>query len=197
MKCELPDQITFKLDENELSHIKSMAESIHQCPIRSKGRPYSVVYKSVFNGVILEFALERQGAIKNNSEFDSLNPDTYCWDVEWRGLRAEVKCVSDPDQAPENRKQKWVTFPISMIETFIRNITRDPKSVDIIIFGCYNKVSEDTYECKWRLVAPTNTFKKSVKKCNPSYKSSYDRSGSLKYFYSHHQETRSIYNKDL
>ena len=74
---------------------------------------------------------------------------------------------------PENAKMKWVTFPLSSVQTFINNITRNPNCVDIIIFGCYDKISENKFECKWRLVALADSFKSSTKKCNPKWSSSY------------------------
>jgi|AntAceMinimDraft_13_1070369.scaffolds.fasta_scaffold00859_23 hypothetical protein len=198
MNYVLPKPITVELDDHEIQHIEVMAKEIFYCPVRRKNRQYEEVYNATLSGVILEFALVRQGAIKNNAVFDEKNQSSYDWDVIWNNWRSEIKCTADPDKMPENAKMKWVTFPLSSVQTFINNITRNPNCVDIIIFGCYDKISENKFECKWRLVAPADSFKSSTKKCNPKWSSSYyKKTGALKYFYNHFSESLAIYNTSL
>lgn len=188
--CKIPQTITFTLTEDQKSHIQTMAEGIHACPIRSRGRSFDAIYKSVKNGAILEFALVEQGAVKNNAEFDHTDPLTYCWDVFWDGLRAEVKCFYFDDT------MSWVSFPLKYVQTFINTTKRGKNLVDIIIFGYYDETPEGVITAKWRLIAPSDTFASKLKQCNTKYKSSYDTyTGELKYFYSHPSESRAIFIK--
>jgi hypothetical protein len=184
----LPQPISFKLSEEEAGYIETMAREIFECPSRNNGRAFETVLNHVRRGVILEFALARLGAIKNEQEFDVTNRDTYAWDVEWQGHKAEVKCLSEPFQ-----ETKWVTFALNMFKTFFNNMRNDPFCVDIIIFGCYNESDDGTINVRWRLVAPAATFKQNIHKCSPKHKSNFTKSGELKYFYSHFSESRSTY----
>jgi hypothetical protein len=198
MNLVLPKSIKFKLDDYEIEHIETMSREMYDCPTRRGGRSYQQVYDATLSGVILEYALVRQGAVKNNSQFDVKDRNTYNWDVLWHGLKTEVKCTADPSKMPKERKTKWVTTTLNNIQTFLNNIAYDPDCVDIVIFGCYNKLANDVYECKWRLIAPADTFKSNLRKCNPAYSSSYDKKTKLlKYFYSHFSESRAIYNSNL
>ena len=188
--CKTPQTITFTLTEEQKSHIQAMAEGIHACPIRSRGRNFDAIYKSVKNGAILEFALVEQGAVKNNAEFDHTDPLSYCWDVFWDGQRAEVKCFYF------DSSMSWVTFPLRFVQTFINTTKRGKNLVDIIIFGYYDETPEGVITAKWRLIAPSDTFVSKLRKCNTQYKSSYDVfTGELKYFYSHPSEPRAIFIK--
>jgi hypothetical protein len=55
---------------------------------------------------------------------------------------------------------------------------------------------EGVITTKWRLIAPSDTFASKLKKCNPTFKSSYDQyTGEPKYFYSHPSEPRAIFIK--
>ena len=197
MKYKLPDPIIFTINKDQNDFMIEMAKEIHACPVRSKGRAYDTVLKAVRQGVILEFALENQGAIKNPKPFDKTDPDSYEWDVDWYGL-SEVKAVPDCRQFPEDMKSHWVTFPERQVKTYIKNITRNPGKVDKIIFGVYNEIKPNTFDVAWRLVAPSDTFKSNIRKCNPKWKSSYDKAtGKLKYFYSHKTEYESVYNYNI
>lgn len=188
--CKTPQTVTFTLTEEQKSHIQTMAEGIHGCPIRSRGRNFDAIYKSVKNGAILEFALVEQGAVKNEAEFDHTNPLSYCWDVFWDGQRAEVKCFYF------DSSMSWVTFPLRFVQTFINTTKRGKNLVDIIIFGYYDETPEGVITAKWRLIAPSDTFASKLRKCNTQYKSSYDSfTGELKYFYSHPSEPRAIFIK--
>jgi hypothetical protein len=188
--CKKPKTITFSLTEDQKSHIQTMAEGIYACPVRSRGRNFEAIYKSVKNGAILEFALVEQGAVKNDAEFDHTDPLTYCWDVFWDGQRAEVKCFYFDET------MSWVTFPLRFVQTFINTTKRGKNLVDIIIFGHYDETPEGMITAKWRLIAPSDTFSNKIKQCNSKYKSSYDPyTGDLKYFYSHPSESRAIFIK--
>lgn len=189
MLCKIPQPVTYTLTTEQESHIRIMAEEIHACPVRSRGRTYDVIYKSVRNGAILEFALVAQGAIKNDAIFDHTKPLTYCWDVFWDGHRAEVKCFYFDDS------MSWVSFPLTFVQTFINVTRRAQNLVDIIIFGYYDENSDGSVTTRWRLIAPSDTFESKLRKCNPTYKNSYDRRGILKYFYSHPAEPRAIFIK--
>jgi hypothetical protein len=188
MLCKIPQPVTFKLTEEHKSHIQIMAEEIHACPVRSRGRKFETIYKAVKNGAILEYALVAQGAVKNDATFDHTDPLTYCWDVFWDGKRTEVKCLYF------DSSMSWVSFPLRNVQTFINTTQRSKNLVDIIIFGCYDETSEGVISAKWRLIAPSDTFKDMLRKCNTKYKNSYDSfTGELKYFYSHKTEKRSIF----
>lgn len=189
MICKVPETITFSLNEERKEYIKQAAKSIHACPIKSRGRAYDEVYKSVKHGFILEYALVEQGAIKNDAEFDYTNRDSYCWDVLWDGKRTEVKCLR------YDKKMSWVSFSIEYVKTFINTINYDKTLVDNIIFGHYDETSDGMITADWRLIAPSSTFVNKIRKCNPKFDNSYDRNGNLKYFYSHPSEKRSIFIK--
>lgn len=198
MNLVLPKPIKIKLDDSEIKHIEVMSKEIYECPVRKGNRNYQQVYDSTLSGVILEYALVRQGALKNSSEFDVKDRNTYNWDVLWHGLKTEVKCTADPSKSVEERKIKWVTTTIPNVKTLLNNLAYDPNCVDIVLFGCYNTLDDNVYECKWRLIAPADTFKSNLRKCNPSYSSSYDKKTKLlKYFYSHYSESRAVYNSTL
>jgi hypothetical protein len=188
--CKTPQEITFSLTEEQNQHILQMAKEIHACPVRSHGRAYDTIYRSVRNGAILEYALVAQGAVKNNAVFDHTDPLTYCWDVFWDGMRAEVKCFYF------DSSMSWVSFPIRFVQTFINTTKRGKNLVDIIIFGYYNETPEGMITAKWRLIAPSDTFASKLRKCNTQYKNSYDTfTGELKCFYSHPSEPRAIFIK--
>ena len=190
MICKVPEKITFVLTEDQKNHILQMAKEIHACPVRSRGRPYDMIYRAVRNGAILEYALVAQGATKNDATFDRTDPHTYCWDVFWDGLRAEVKCFYFDENT------RWVSFPLRFVQTFINTTRRGRNLVDIIIFGYYTESKDGKITAKWRLIAPSDTFESRLRKCNSEYKSSYDQyTGQLKYFYSHPAEPRAIYIK--
>ena len=190
MICKLPEKITFTLTEEQNQHILQMSKEIHACPVRSRGRSYDTIYRAVRNGAILEYALVAQGAVKNSAVFDHTQPLTYCWDVFWDGLRAEVKCFYFDENT------HWVSFPLRFVKTFINTTRRGKNLVDIIIFGYYTESKDGAITAKWRLVAPSDTFEQRLRKCNPAYKNSYDQyNGELKYFYSHPSEPRAIYIK--
>ena len=194
---KLPEPIIFTPTAEQNEFMLEMARDIHKCPVRSRGRAYDTVLKSVRSGVILEFALELQGATKNPKRFDYTDPDSYDWDVDWNGL-TEVKRVDDCRKYPKDRRSHWVTFAPYKVETYIKNITREPGKVDKIIFGLYNEIKPNTFDVDWRLVAPSNTFKQKIRKCNPEYGNSWcEETGKLKYFYSHKTESRSVYNYDI
>lgn len=186
---KIPQKITFTLSDEQNAFITEMATEIHNCPVRSRGRAYDVIYKSVRNGAILEFALVAQGATKNDAVFDHTKPLTYCWDVFWDGLRAEVKCFYFDDS------MAWVSFPLKFVQTFINTTRRAQNLVDIIIFGYYDENEDGSVTARWRLIAPSDTFESKLRKCNPNYKNSFTLQGEQKYFYSHPSEPRAIFIK--
>ena len=188
--CKIPKPVTFTLSDEQKSHIQKMSQTIYDCPIKSRGRSFDAIYKSVKNGSIMEYALVEQGAVKNDAEFDHTDPLSYCWDVFWDGLRAEVKCFYFDET------MSWVSFPLKFVQTFINTTKRGKNLVDIIIFGYYSETQEGVITAKWRLIAPSDTFTSKLKKCNPTFKSSYDSyTGEPKYFYSHPSEPRAIFIK--
>lgn len=198
MKYRLPEPITYSLNNEQNEFMLEMSRDIHACPRRNRqGRAYDTVLNNVRSGLILEFALELQGAIKNPKRFDYTDPDSYDWDVDWDGL-TEIKRMADCRQFPKNRRSHWITFAPYKVETYVRNITREPGKVDKIIFGVYNEIMPNTFDVDWRLVAPSDTFKQNTRRCNPEYKNNWcEETGKLKYFYSHKTESRAVYNYDI
>lgn len=184
--CKVPENITFSLTKDQNEYIQTMAKEIKACPVRSHGRAIDTIYNSVRKGVILEYALVAQGAIKNDATFDKTIPDSYCWDVIWDTHRTELKNVYF------DKTMSWVSFNLKYVQTFINIVKRNKKLVDIIMFGHYDE-SGDAISVKWRLIAPSDTFPNIIRKCNPAYENNYDKkTGDLKYFYHHPSEKRSI-----
>jgi len=153
-----PEPITFKLSESELSFIETMASEIYNCPVRSRGRSYEQVYAATKAGVILEFALERQGAEKNPLEFDVKNRESYAYDVKWNNLRTEVK----RKRFLSNDKTKYFSWNRpEYVKTFLRNTD----IVEQLIVGDYEEVSNNKYSVSWMLMTSvTENFKNYVKK---------------------------------
>lgn len=198
---KLPEPLILELSEDELSYIKTMATDIHSSPAKARGRSLELIMAHTTAGVILEFALERQGALKNPAEFDHTIPDSHNWDVEWDGMRCEVKNAQDPDKMPEGFEIKWLTMSNYMGNKLARNRKLYPECVDVVIFGCYSKIAENTYDVRWRCVAPFNTIRETLTPCNPDYDNNWteevDGSKKLKFFYDHRKENRCIYNHNL
>lgn len=187
MLCKVPETISFKLTGDQNSYIKTMANEIYNCPVRSQGRSLELIELVTRKGVILEYALCEQGATKNNAPFDVTNRDSYSWDVMWDGLKTEVKNMRITSE------MSWVSFKYNSVKTFIKNVSISKDLVDIIIMGCYNEASDGVITASWRLIAPADTFAKNVRKCNPIYTNNYDvHTGELKYFYNHKGERRCI-----
>jgi hypothetical protein len=198
-KLSLPEPLILELNQDELAHIETMAKEMYACDVRRRGRDYEVVYANTRAGVILEFALARQGAVMNPATFDYKVPSSHNWDVDWNGFRAEVKNSADPT----NRKfvTKWLTISEYMGQKLARNRKLYPNCVDIIIFGCYNKLSENTYDVRWRCVAPFDTIRENLRKCNPEYDNNFliDHTGQkkLKFFYNHKGDSNAVYNENV
>ena len=155
-----PKDIIFKLSSEQLDFIETMAKEIYQCPRRNQNRDYRRVYNSTKAGVILEFALERQGAIKNPKQFDHTDRDSYAWDVMWNGKRTEVK----RKQFLRNNSSKYYTWNNSKhVDTFLKNAGY----VQQLIVGDYEEIDgvNDTYNVKWMLATQVGKdFKKFIKK---------------------------------
>ena len=85
-----------------------------------------------------------------------------------------------------------------MANKIVRNRRLYPNCVDIIIFGCYNKLSENTFDVRWRAVVPFDTISQNLRKCQEKYDNNWtiDNDGvkRIKYFYSIKTEPRAIYN---
>jgi len=152
--------ITFKMSDEELDFIETMAKDIHACPKRNRNRGYAQVYNSVKAGVILELALKRQGATKNPSKFDEKDRSTYAWDVMWNGKRTEVKrmkFLSKPDV-------RWYSWDKpENVSTFLKNIDY----VEQLIVGDYETINnvDNTYSVSWMLITKVEKdFKKFIKK---------------------------------
>ena len=118
---KLPEPLILELTEGEEFHIQTMAREMFECPHRRRGRSYSTVLSHTYSGVILEFALARQGAIMNPAEFDYTKPETHNWDVKWCDWIAEVKNSQDPGTLPTSMEKKWLTIPNYMANKLVRN----------------------------------------------------------------------------
>jgi len=198
---KLPEPIIVTLDNNQVSHINTMAQEIFEDPYRRRRRSLEAVYSHCWAGVPLEFALQAQGATMNPKQFDYSNPDSHNWDVEWNGLKAEVKNSQDPGKLPDKYEKKWLTISNYMANKIVRNRRLYPNCVDIIIFGCYNKLSENTFDVRWRAVVPFDTIRQNLRKCQEKYDNNWtiDHDGvrRIKYFYSIKTEPRAVYNYDV
>jgi hypothetical protein len=177
-----PLPITIELQDYQYSFIETMAQDMFNCPVRRRNRSYEEVYASTKKGLILEYALEKQGAIKNPAPFDKSNLYSYCWDVMLGAYKTEVKCTRDPNNCGEF-KASWLTFSYDTVKTFLKNLKRDPDCVDKIIFGYYNEIKENTYDVNWLLYVDAHYFKSNIRKCNPKHPNSFDEKGNIKYLY--------------
>ena len=198
-KYYLPEPLILELNEDELSHIETMAKEMYSCDVRRRGRDYDTVYAHTKAGVILEFALVRQGGVMNPAEFDHTVPSSHNWDVDWKGFRCEVKNSADPTH--KRHVTKWLTISNYMGQKLARNRKLYPNCVDIVVFGCYNKLSENTYDVRWRCVAPFNTIRENLKKCNPEFENNWlvDQYGQnkIKFFYNHKGDEYAVYNENV
>lgn len=153
----LPQSMTLMLDEQELDFIQTMATEIHECPVRNRGRTFQQVYNATKAGVILEFALERQGASKNSLPFDVVNRESYAWDIIWNGKKTEVK--RKPFLNNDSTKYYSWDNP-SYVKTFLNNLD----IVEQLIVGDYKEVDENTYDVQWMLVTDVDkNFRKYIK----------------------------------
>lgn len=153
-----PEPITFELSHDEIEFINEMATEIYNCPVRSRGRSKDQVQNAVKAGVILEFALERQGAIKNPTQFDVKNRDSYVWDVIWNSLKTEVK----RKRFLSNDNTKYYSWnKPEYVKTFLKNTD----IVEQLIVGDYVELSDNKYKVEWMLVTRIgNNFKSYLKK---------------------------------
>lgn len=136
--------ITFQLDQTELDYIETMATEIHECPVRNRGRSFEQVYQSTKSGCILEFALERLGASKNNLPFDVANRESYAWDVLLDGKKTEVK----RKRFLHNDSTKYFSWDNpSYVKTFLRNLDL----VEQLVVGDYKEIDENRYSVEWML----------------------------------------------
>lgn len=198
---KLPEPIILELSNDEIDYIHTMAREMYNDPYRRRDRSFERVLANTWAGVPLEFALSRQGAIMNPKTFDKTDPDSHNWDVEWDGGKAEVKNSQDPGKLPTNLEKKWLTIPNQMANKLVRNRRLYPNCVDKVIFGCYNKLSENTYDVRWRAVVPFDTIRDNLRKCQEKYNNNWttDHDGvrRIKYFYSIKTEPRAVYNYDV
>ena len=198
---KLPEPLILELNEGEEFHIQTMAREMFECPHRRRGRSYSTVLSHTYSGVILEFALARQGAIMNPAEFDYTKPETHNWDVKWCDWIAEVKNSQDPGNLPTSMEKKWLTIPNYMANKLVRNRRLYPKCVDIIIFGCYNKIRHNTFDVRWRAVVPFDTIRQNLRPCQEKFSNNWttDHDGvrRIKYFYNTRGDDRTIYNNNV
>jgi hypothetical protein len=201
LPLKLPEPLILELNEGEEFHIQTMAREMFECPNRRRGRSHSTVLAHTYAGVILEFALARQGAIMNPAEFDYTKPETHNWDVDWNGWRAEVKNSQDPGTLPTTMEKKWLTIPNYMANKLARNRRLYPNCVDIVIFGCYNKLSKNTFDVRWRAVVPFDTIRQNLRPCQEKFSNNWttDHDGvrRIKYFYNTRGDDRTIYNNNV
>lgn len=168
---KLPKPVKVILTNDELRHLEKMTDEIYSCPRRnSQKRSWDEVSRDCYSGVILEFALERQGGKRNPGEFNHRVCTSHNWDVDWMGWRHEVKSCLNPETIPDNGKYetnpKWVNISSSKAKKIIKNRKMYPGCVDTILFGYYNKISERVYDCKWRAIIPADTVLSSLRKSN-------------------------------
>jgi len=155
---EIPKNVRVSLSPEELEHIRVMAAEIFLCPKRNwQGRSSERVYNDTINGIILEYAMVRQGAVMNPKEFNHKDPDSHNWDVDWKHWRCEVKNTNfnDCSTLPENYKdKKWVSMPFWIAEKILKNRQKYPKCVDVVILGTHDKVSKNVYDVRFEAMIP-------------------------------------------
>jgi len=154
----IPKPITLTLTQKELDFIETMAIDIHSCRTRSRGRSYEQVYLATKAGVILEFALERQGAKKNPRPWRVSDRESYAWDVLWNNKKTEVK----RKRFLTDDRTSWYSWnDPSYVKTFLKNTDL----VQQLIIGDYREIEEDTYEVKWMLMTDVGRdFRNYIKK---------------------------------
>jgi hypothetical protein len=145
----IPKPITYSLKEDEMDAIIEMANDIYKCPKRRRGRAAEVVFESCKAGKILEFALERQGAILNSKKFNLSDLDSYVWDVLWDKKKTEVKRKRFIESNGYDQKTKYYSWKNpNHVKTFLSN-TRE---VEQLIVGDYACVGKNLYYVKWMLI---------------------------------------------
>lgn len=198
---KLPDPIILKMTDDEVEYINTMAHEMFADPHRRRGRDLRTVMAHTWVGVPLEFALARQGAKMNPKKFNPADPDSHNWDVEWGGGKAEVKNAQDPSKLSKGFEKKWLTIPNYIANKLVRNRRLYPNCVDKVIFGCYNKLSENTYDVRWRAVVPFDTIRENLRKCQEKHDNNWttDHDGvrRIKYFYNTRGESRAVYNYNV
>lgn len=172
---EVPKNIRVSLEPNELEHIHAMAAEIFLCPKRNRqGRSLEAVYRDTLNGVVLEYALVRQGGTMNPKEFDVTDPDSYNWDVDWKNWRCEVKNTNFKDCSvlPEKYEdKKWVTMPFWIAEKILKNRRKYPKCVDVVVLGTHDEVSKNVYDVRFEAMIPFENIMYKLKEGKKTYSS--------------------------
>lgn len=171
MKLQLPKPVNLHVTDDEWNHLETMATDIYKCPVRNnEGRSWDEVFEDTCTGVILEFAIQRQGGILNPAKFNHRKAGTHNWDVKWLDLVHEVKSCVNPEKIPKNGKYKtdpkWVNIRKGKVEKIIKNHRKYPNCVDTVIFGYYNKLSERVYECKFRAIVPFEPIRSILRRSN-------------------------------
>jgi len=173
--------LTFPLNDKELDFIETMSKEIYACPVRSRGRDFATIKKSVKNGIILEFALERLGAQKNPATFDVTNRESYAWDKLWNGKKTEIK----RKKFLHNDSTAYYSWDKpEYVKTFLNNLD----IVEQLIVGDYIELEENYYRVEWMLETKVDrNFKKYI------HKSMYNK-GQL--YYNHKQDPNCNYLRE-
>lgn len=199
LPLKLPETVDITLTKEELLEIKNIAINIFNEPKKRNGRDQKTILAHTYYGLLLEYALVRQGAKRNPAEFDHTTPSSHNWDVDWQDWRCEVKKMENPETLGQyTGKKAWLTLAENMTRKIVRNRKQHPGCVDIVLLGHYTKLEGDhSFRVKFRAALPFDTVHKSFKRCNPDYAQNWienKQTGekALKYFYNKHANPDAI-----
>ena len=146
---QIPNSITYSMTQDEIEYLSEQATNIYNCPRRGRGRPWEECLKMSARGAVLEFALVRQGGIKNPKDFDVRDPDSYAWDIVWDGSKTEVK-----RKEFINKDTKWYSFNNKhYTQTFLRNLDL----IDTFIVGDFVQPEVNVFNVEWMFITRVNS----------------------------------------
>lgn len=122
--------------------LEDISKDIHACPVRSRGRPYNKIRKSV-DKMALEYALDKLGFPLNSIPFDKTNRESYCYDNILNGDTFECK----------NFHKAWYSYDSDHVATMKKNLDR----IKYFVSGRVD-ITEDQYIVEFMLIANANTF---------------------------------------
>lgn len=164
----IPKPINFEITTELIDRRDSIVVNTYTCPFRRNGDTLEEKITKVECGVFLEHALFLQGAIQNNQEFDVSNRYTYAWDVEWHGMKTEVKRCKITEMT------KWFSFYQQQVQTMRKNLD----ILDLLIVGDYEKKFNQV-SVRWLLIAMIKDFNRHV------HRSMYNKD---ELYYDHHND---------
>ena len=148
---ETPEDCNVFLCPGRYAEISLMSHEITNCPKRGRGRTFDRVFKNTGRGKIFEYALQDQGATLNPAKFNVKDPNTYAWDVLFKGQKTEIKSFNFIG----TDKRWWSWHDKYAPNAFLNNLD----IIDTLLIGDYvqNTSCPHTYHVKWLLMTKIDT----------------------------------------